>query len=142
MEYILMINRNDIHKKNNKTNEIENKIHEELFNVLSHGEVIKNSYLRNGVRTLLISKEVADKLIDNNEHLREEYEKNLINKKDHQCRCCKTYSNLFMEDFRGTENLSKYISCPICFELEDKDYFEVMRSNDGELALKKLELIK
>ena len=36
MEYILMINRNDIHKKNNKTNEIENKIHEELFNVLSH----------------------------------------------------------------------------------------------------------
>lgn len=142
MEYIFMMNRNDKYKIDNKVEEVQNKAHEELFNLLSNREVIENSQFKNGVRTLLISKEVADKLVSNNEHLKEEYEKNLVDKKYHQCRCCKTYSNLFMEDFRGTENLSKYVSCPICFELKDKDYFEVMRSNDEELALKKLEFIK
>lgn len=135
MEYIYMVNKNDLDNKN-----VE--VHERLYKLLESQELIENKPFESGTRTLLIKKDLADKVVaeSNDKELQEEYER-CLNGHKHKCNCCGTYSNMFKQDYRGDVCISKYISCPLCYCLEDKDYFEIMRSNNNELILKKLEII-
>ena len=108
---------------------IGEKDYKDLCDDLIARENIVVDSLGSGNKGVLSTIDVLEDIIKEQTKGAEMAKDMLDNKAYRTCPCCGTLSNKHFPDYRGSECVSKYNSCPICLGLEDKRYFKLMRES-------------
>ena len=117
---------------------IDNEVYDkDLFTYLEKGECLDKSPLANGTKSVIISSDNAYKAVEWRDDLIAIL-KDIESNPRKQCPCCGNMTNHFVQDYRGEECVSRYISCTVCLGLSDKHYFELFKMKNGEQAFEKL----
>lgn len=109
-----------------KDNEIEENDLKELVEAVYYNKAyVFCDYTRNGNIIIYTNIYEMNKFIKNNRQYKKYFDK-LISEPLIKCPHCGTYSNVFFRDYRENANvISKYISCRYCWDLSDKEYFNL-----------------
>lgn len=104
--------------------------------VLQNKELIEHIYsLNNGMEFLVFDgvkvTEEIETLDDNDTKTKCLNCLDKFQVKGYTCPCCGTHTNVFLQDYRDVGGcISKYISCTICRDTSNEDYFKMMKSDN------------
>lgn len=119
-------------------NIIDNEVYDkDLFAYLEQGECLDKGSLANGTKSVIISVDNAYRAVEDRDDLIAILKDIESNPRKH-CPCCGNMTNHFVQDYRGQECVSRYISCTACLGLDDANYFEVMGISDDEQSFETL----